>query len=65
MNASRAEWHEEALKEGLSGRLAEVGPEQIRLGLHCPPPPPPPTQGRIQDFFQEGVHSSLALLQHQ
>ena len=22
-------------------------------------------QGRIQDFFQEGVHSSLALLQHQ
>ena len=22
-------------------------------------------QGRIQDFFQEGVHSSVALLQHQ
>ena len=22
-------------------------------------------QGRIEDFFQEGVHSSLALLQHQ
>ena len=22
-------------------------------------------QGRIQDFFLEGVHSSLALLQHQ
>ena len=23
------------------------------------------SQGRIQDFFWEGVHSSLALLQHQ
>ena len=26
---------------------------------------PLPLQGRIQDFFWEGVHSSLALLQHQ
>ena len=41
MNASRAEWHEGALKERLCGRLAEVGPEKIRLGLNCPPPPPP------------------------
>ena len=24
-----------------------------------------PYQGRIQDFFKEGMHSSLALLQHQ
>ena len=24
-----------------------------------------PKQGRIQDLFEEGVHSSLALLQHQ
>ena len=36
MNASRAEWHEEALKERLCWRLAEVGPEKIRLGLYWP-----------------------------
>ena len=29
------------------------------------PSPVLSVQGRIQDFFQEGVHSSLALLQHQ
>ena len=36
MNALRAEWHEEALKERLCWRLAEVGPEEIRLGLYWP-----------------------------
>ena len=36
MNASRAEWHEEALKERLCWRLAEAGPEKIRLGLYWP-----------------------------
>ena len=41
MNASREEWHEEALKERLCWRLAEVRPEKIRLGLHCPPSPTP------------------------
>ena len=41
VNASRAEWHEEVLKERLCWRLAEVGPEKIRLGLYCPPTPQP------------------------
>ena len=41
MNASRAEWHEEVLKERLCWRLAEVVPEKIRLGLYCPPTPQP------------------------
>ena len=36
MNASRAEWHEEALKERLCWRLAEAGPEKIRVGLYWP-----------------------------
>ena len=45
---------------GLKGSQLEMVSTLLHIGVrdHL-------QQGRIQDFFQEGVHSSLALLQHQ
>ena len=60
VNASRAEWHEEALKERLCWRLAEVGPEKIRLGLHCPPLPNPNSICKVPARVQHWDFVSIA-----